>query len=92
MAAEIANLCTPMNFNEASHLLSDLRQTREATGVLIQNIVAAFENADDDLLGKALIGAKPRIRHGAWLMFLGKLGIHPRRAQRLMTRSKETKR
>ena len=88
VATEIAILCTPMSFDEAGRLLSDLRQTRDATGVLIQNIVAAIENADDDLLGKALIRAKPRIRHGAWLMFLGKLAIHPRRAQRLIAKNK----
>ena len=88
VAAEIANLCTPMSFDEASRLLSDLRQTRDATGVLIQNIVSAIDAGDDEMLGRLLRRAKPQIAHGGWAKFLGKLDIHPRRAQRLIARTK----
>ena len=53
----------------------------------VEQIVAASEAGDDDMLGGLLRRAKPQIAHGAWLMFLDKLGIHTRRAQRLMANS-----
>ena len=58
----------------------------ESFPALIEKIVAADHAGDAERLGRILANAKRRMAHGAWLKLLRELGIHPRRAQRLMAR------
>ncbi len=82
----------PLTFDEATRLIPDLK--REASPLpsnnLIQEIRHAQETGDDAAFGAALIRAKRRTRHGMWIPLLDKLGIHPRKAQRLIKRSQKS--
>ena len=83
----IAKAAEPITFAEASRLIRGLRREQRAFPELVEQIVAAIDAGDDDMLGRQLSRTKPRVRHGDWLPLLARLGIHPRRAQRLMQRA-----
>ena len=83
-AALIAKVAAPITFDEASRLIRGLRREAEAFPALLEQIVEADHAGDRDRLGRLLRRAQTRIRHGAWLATLRRLGIHPRRAQRLI--------
>ena len=85
-AALIAKVATPVTFDEASRLIRDLRRNQAAFPRLIENVVEADHAGDQERLGRLLADTKRRMAHGAWLPLLRELGIHPRRAQRLMAR------
>ena len=86
VAALIAKAASPVTFDEASRLIRDLRRDQAAFPRLIENVVEADRAGDHERLGRLLARAKHRMAHGAWLKLLRELGIHPRRAQRLMER------
>ena len=86
VAALIARTAEPITFDEASRLIRDLKREAESFPALIEKIVAADHAGDAERLGRLLANAKRRMAHGAWLKLLRELGIHPRRAQRLMAR------
>ena len=84
----IAKAAQPVDFDEASRLIRDLKREAEAFPALLEQIVEADRAGDRDRLGRLLRRAQTRIRHGDWLPTLGRLDIHPRRAQRLLARTK----
>ena len=84
VAALIARTAEPVTFTEARRLIGSLKREQAAFPVLIERIVAADHAGDAERLGRLLANAKRRMAHGMWLKLLQKLGIHPRRAQRLM--------
>ena len=86
VAALIAKAASPITFDEASRLIRDLRRDQAAFPRLIENVVEADHAGDQERLGRLLADTKRRMAHGAWLPLLRELGIHPRRAQRLMAR------
>ena len=86
VAALIAKAASPVTFDEASRLIRDLRRKQAAFPILIEKIIEAERAGDHERLGRLLADAKHRMKHGAWLPMLRQLGIHPRRAQRLMAR------
>ena len=84
---QIAKLATrSLSFEEAARLIPALK--REVSplpaNTTIEEIRQAQESGDNAALGRALRQAKRRTRHGCWLPLLEQLGIHRRRAQRLM--------
>ena len=83
-AALIAKVAEPIAFGEASRLIGRLRREEMAFPALLEQIVEAEHAGDRDRLGRLLARAKRRLGHGVWLPTLRKLGIHPRRAQRIM--------
>ena len=85
-AALIAKVATPETFDEASRLIRDLRGERTAFPKLPAKIMEADHAGDVERLGRLLADAKYRMCHGEWLPTLRQLGIHARRAQRLMER------
>ena len=85
-AALIAKVAAPVTFDEASRVISSLRREAESFPALLEQIVEAHHAGDADRLGRLLVRAKRRVRHGAWLPTLREIGINPRRAQRLMAR------
>ena len=85
-AALIAKTAQPVTFDEARRLIGSLKREQAAFPVLIAKIVEADRAGDLDRLGRLLADAKHRMKHGDWLPMLRLLGIHPRRAQRLMER------
>ena len=85
----IARTAEPVSFDEASRLIRELRREQRAFPELVEQIVAAIDAGDDEMLGRLLRRAKRQIAHGGWARFLGKLDVHPRRAQRLMARTKK---
>ena len=87
----ITRTAEPLTFDEATRLIGRLRREQRALPELVEQIVAAIDAGDDDMLGRLLRREKPQIAHGGWAMFLGKFGVHPRRAQRLMARTKKGK-
>ena len=92
VAALIAKADSPVTFDEASRLIRDLRRDQAAFPILIDKIIEAERAGDHERLGRLLADAKHRMKHGDWLPLLRQVGIHTRRAQRLMARSKETRR
>ena len=88
----IARTAEPVTFAEASRLIRDLRREQAAFPILIEKIIEAERAGDHERLGRLLADAKHRMKHGDWLPLLRQVGIHTRRAQRLMARSKETRR
>ena len=82
----IAKAASPVTFDEASRLIRNLRRDQAAFPRLIENVVEADNAGDQERLGRLLADTKRRMTHGAWLPLLRELGIHPRRAQRLMAR------
>ena len=86
VAALIAKAASPVTFDEASRLIRDLKREAESFPALIEKIIEADHAGDVERLGRLLANAKRQVRHGAWLPMLRLLGIHPRRAQRLMER------
>ena len=90
VAALIARTAEPITFDEASRAIRDLKRAAEAESfpALIEKIVAADHAGDAERLGRLLSEAKRQMRHGDWLTTLRQLGLHPRRAQRLMGRSR----
>lgn len=80
----IARTAEPITFDEASRLIGGLKREQRAFPELVEQIVAADRAGDVERLGRLLSRAKSRMAHGAWLPTLGELGIHPRRAQRLI--------
>lgn len=89
VAAEVANLCMPISFDEASHMIRCLRREQTLFPALINKIVEADRAGDTVRLSRLLVQAKRRIAHGAWLPLLKRLSIHPRRAQRLIGKGKD---
>ena len=85
----IARTAAPITFDEASRLIRDLKREQQLFPVLIEKIIAADHGGDVERLGRLLSEAKRQMRHGDWLTTLRQLEIHPRRAQRLMTRAKQ---
>ena len=86
----IARTAEPVSFDEARRLIRDLRREQVAFPILIDKIIEAERAGDHERLGRLLADAKHRMKHGDWLPLLRQVGIHTRRAQRLMARSKET--
>ena len=86
VAALIARTATPVTFDEASRLIGDLKRDALSFPALIAKIVEADRAGDVERLARLLANAKRQMRHGDWLPMLRQLGIHPRRAQRLMER------
>ena len=82
----ITKAASPVTFDEASRLIRNLRRDQAAFPRLIENVVEAENAGDQERLGRLLADTKRRMAHGAWLPLLRELGIHPRRAQRLMAR------
>ena len=89
VAALIARTAEPITFDEASRLIRDLKRETHSFPALIEKIIAADHGEDVERLGRLLSEAKRQMRHGDWLTTLRQLGLHPRRAQRLMTRAKQ---
>ena len=87
-AALIAKVATPETFDEASRLIRDLRGERTAFPKLLAKIMEADHAGDVERLGRLLADAKYRMKHGDWLPLLRQVGIHTRRAQRLIARTK----
>ena len=87
----IARTALPVSFDEASRMIRNLRREQRTFPALLEKIVAADRSSDDEKLGRLLRDAKHRVAHGAWLPLLRQAGIHTRRAQRLMARSRGTK-
>ena len=85
-ATLIAKVAAPVTADEASRLIGRLRREEMAFPALLEQIVEADHAGDRDRLGRLLRRAQTRIRHGGWLLTLRRLGINPRRAQRLMAR------
>ena len=83
----IADTAIPETAEEAGRLIRDLKRETESLPALIEQIVEADEAGDADRLGMLLRRARHRARYGDWLPLLTRLGIHPRRAQRLMART-----
>ena len=70
--------------DEASRLIADLRRERVTARRLLAAIIEAEQEGDRRRLGALLIELKSRTGHGEWLGVMSVLGIHPRRAQRLI--------
>ena len=87
VAALIAKTAQPVTFDEASRLIGDLKREALSFPALIAKIVEADRAGDVERLGRYLADAKRRVRHGDWLPTLRRLGINPRRAQRLMAKT-----
>ena len=83
-AALIAKVAAPVTFDEASRLIGRLRREEMAFPALLEQIVEADHAGDRDRLGRLLTRAKRRVDHGSWLLLLRELGLHARRAQRLV--------
>ena len=83
-AALIAKIAKPITFDEASRMIGDMKREAESFPALIERIIAADRAGDGELLGRLLVRAKRLVRHGDWLPLLVRLGIHPRRSQRLI--------
>lgn len=84
----IAKTAEPVTFDEANRMIRDLRREAESFPRLIQEIIEADRGGDGgERLGRLLAEVKRRVRHGDWRTLLGRLGIHPRRAQRLIVRA-----
>ena len=88
VAALIAKTAKPLTFDEASRVIGDLKREAESFPALIEKIVEADHAGDAERLGRYLADAKRGMRHGDWLPTLKRLGINPRRAQRLMAGAK----
>ena len=86
VAALIARTATPVTFDDASRLIRDLRRQEEDLPHLAEEIVAANQAGDRERLGRLLLTLKARVQHGDFARVLAELGIHPRRAQRLMSK------
>ena len=86
VAALIARTAEPITFDEASRLIRDLKREAHSFPEVVAKIIEADHAGDVERLGRLLANAKRRMAHGAWLPLLRELGIHPRRAQRLMER------
>ena len=84
----IAKTAEPITYEEASRLIGGLKREAHSFPALIEKIIAADHGGDVERLGRLLCEAKRQMRHGDWLTTLRSLELHPRRAQRLMTRSK----
>ena len=91
MADLIIKVAEPVTADEASRLIDDLRREQTVFPRLIKKIVEADRAGDGDRLGRLLSEAKRRVRHRDWLPLLQRLGIHRRRAQRLIAQSKQRK-
>ena len=86
-ASLIVRACEPLTADEAGHLIRDLRREETAFPDLLEGIITADNGNDKERLGHLLASAKRRVKHGAWLRTLDKLGISHRRAQRLMAKT-----
>ena len=86
-ATLIAKVAKPVTFDEASRMIGDLKREEMALPRLIEAIMEADRAGDRDRLGRLLVRAKRRVGHGGWLPLLCEIGINPRRAQRLMTKT-----
>lgn len=91
-AALIARTAEPIEFDEASRLISELKREQMAFPDLLEKIIEADQAGDVDRLGRLLRRAKASVRQGDWLPLLRRLCIHPRRAQRLTARSTDRER
>ena len=80
----IAKVAEPISFTEASRLIGKLKRQQQSFPALVQKILAADRAGDHERLGRLLADAKHRMKHGNWMPLLGEIGIHPRRAQRLV--------
>ena len=86
VAALIARTAAPITFDEARRVIRGLKREQAAFPILIEKIIEAERAGDHERLGRLLVDVKHRVSFGAWLPMLRDLGIHPRRAQRLMAR------
>ena len=86
VAALIARTARPVTFDEASRLIGDLKREAHSFPEVVAKIIEADYAGDVERLGRLLANAKRQVRHGDWLPMLRQLSIHPRRAQRLITR------
>ena len=86
VAALIAITAEPNTYDEARRLIRDLKREQQSFPALIEKIIEADHGGDRKRLGRLLADAKRQMRHGDWLTTLRELRIHPRRAQRLITR------
>ena len=84
----IARTAEPVSFDEASRLIRNLKREQTLFPALTEKIIEAERAGDHERLGRLLSEAKRQMRHGDWLTTLRGLGVHPRRAQRLMGRSR----
>ena len=87
-AVLIARTAEPVTFDEANRLIRLLKREAESFPALLEQIVEADHAGDADRLGRLLARAKRRVEHGDWLALLRKIGIHSRRAQRLIGKGK----
>ena len=87
-AVLIARTAEPETFDEANRLIRLLKREAESFPALLEQIVEADHAGDADRLGRLLARAKRRVGHGDWLALLRKIGIHSRRAQRLIGKGK----
>ena len=92
VAALIARTARPVTFDEASRLIGDLKREAHSFPEVVAKIIEADHGGDVERLGRLLADTKRRMKHGDWLVTLRQLGIHPRRAQRLMEKAKGIKR
>ena len=83
VAALNAKAAQPIDFDEASRLIGDLKREAHSFPEVVAKIIEADHAGDVERLGRLLANAKRQVRHGAWLLMLRRLDIHPRRAQRL---------
>ena len=65
-------------------MIRNLRREQTTISALIDKIIAADRAGNTVRLGRLLADAKHRLKRGDWLPTLRELGIHRRRAQRLM--------